>query len=495
MVPPASPRFSFGTPVDDKEHRTDPANLEFTPDQMRQMGEAVLESVVDHIASLPSQPAMGDVHAEAFCRGMREPAPEEGQPLAALLEPLFRDYIPRSFTASGPGYLAFIPAGGVFPAALADFISGGVNRYTGVWMAAPALVQLEANVLDWLRDWMQFPATTRGLLTTGGSMANFNAIVCARERLLGPGLRDGVLYTSTQTHHSVMKSAKLAGILPDRVRELPVDADFRLRMDALGAAIDEDRRRGLRPFIVVSNAGTTNTGAVDRLDEVADLCAAEGLWHHVDGAYGAFFHVVDELRPLLAGLPRADSLTLDPHKGLFIPYGTGALLVRDGSALRAAHEATAGYLPDMAAEEFYDPSQYGPDLSRGFPGLRVWLTIKMYGAARMRTAIAEKRRLALEAAERIARIPGIGMDAAPQLSLFAFHLQWPGASTDQQNTATRDLLRRVNARQRVMLTGCTVDDGRFLGRVCVLSFRTRQREMDMCVEDLTAASGAILQNC
>ena len=462
---------------------------------MRQMGDAVLSRVIEHIASLPSQPAVGDVRAEAFCRAMREPAPEEGQPLDALLELLFRDYIPRSFTSSGPGYLAYIPAGGVFPATLADLISDGVNRYTGIWQAAPALVQLEANVLDWFRDWMQFPETTRGLLTTGGSMANFTAIVSARERLLGSRLRDGVLYTSTEVHHSVMKSAKLAGILPDRVRQIGVDADFRLRVPDLAAAIAEDRTHGLRPFIVVSSAGTTNTGAVDSLDEIAHLCASEGLWHHVDGAYGAFFYVVEELRPLLAGLPRADSLTLDPHKGLFLPYGTGALLVRDGSALRAAHEATAGYMPPSVAEDFYDPSQHGPDLSRGFPGLRVWLAIKLYGSARLGAAIAEKRQLAMDAAERIGRIPGIVIDAPPQLSLFAFHLEWPSASVEQQNAATRELLQRVVARQRVMLTGCTIDDGRFLGRVCVLSFRTRQERIDTCVEDVAAAAAEILERC
>ncbi len=492
MSPPALPVSPAGS-HSVSNNPTDPANLEFTPDEMRQMGENVLARVIAHIASLPSQPATGDVHAEALCRSMREPAPEQGAALEALLEPLFRDYIPRSFTASGPGYLAYIPAGGVFPAALADLISNGVNRYTGVCMAAPALLQLEANTLAWLRDWMQLPATTRGLFTTGGSMANFNAIVCARERLLGPRLRDGVLYTSTQVHHSVMKSARLAGILPDRVREIPVDGRFRLKMDDLRAAIAEDRRAGLRPFIVVSNAGTTNTGAVDPLNEVADLCASEGMWHHVDGAYGAFFYMVEELRPLLAGLPRADSLTLDPHKGLFIPYGTGAVLVRDGNALRAAHEATAGYLPDMVADEFYDPSQYGPDLSRGFPGLRVWLTVKLYGTARVRAAIAEKRALAMDACARIAQIPGIVIDAPPQLSLFAFHLARPATSLEQQNAATRELLERVNARQRVMLTGCTVDDGRFLGRVCVLSFRTRQERIDACVEDVGAAAAEVLQ--
>jgi aromatic-L-amino-acid decarboxylase len=331
---------------------------------------------------------------------------------------------------------------------------------------------------------MQFPPSTRGLLTTGGSMANFNAIVCARERHLEAEIRRGVLYTSTQAHHSVLKSAKLAGIMPDRVRSLPVDARFRMQLEALASAIRKDRAQGLVPFLVVSSAGTTNTGAVDPLDGIADVAVSEGLWHHVDGAYGAFFHACPSLRPLLAGLPRADSLTLDPHKGLFLPYGTGALLVRDGAALRAAHGATAGYLPEVPdADEFYDPSQHGPDLSRGFPGLRVWLAVKLYGAERLLAAIAEKRALAVSAADAIGALPGVVMVAPPHLSLFAFYVTWPGASRLQENDATRRLLERVLARQHVMLTGCTVDD-RFLARVCVLSFRTRAAEIDLAVREV-----------
>ncbi len=462
---------------------------------MRAMATEVTERVIDHIASLPQQPASGDVRAEALCRDMREPVPDGAMPLSPLLADLFERWVPRSFTAPGPGYLAFIPGGGSFPAALADFIADGVNRFTGVWQAAPALVQLEANALDWLREWMQFPPSTRGLFTTGGSMANFNAILCARERHLGHEIRRGVMYASSQTHHSVLKSAKLAGIFPDRVRAIDVDADFRVRMDALESAVRKDRRDGLTPFLVVSNAGTTNTGAIDPLNAIADFCRDEQLWHHVDGAYGAFFHAVPELRPLLAGLPRADSLTLDPHKGLFLPYGTGALLVRDGAALRAAHAVPheAGYLPSMPDPEFYDPSSHGPDLSRGFPGLRVWLSIKLFGQHKLRAAIAEKRTLAVDAAERIGAIPGVRMVAPPQLSLFAFHLTWPGASLAEENAATRNLLDRVTGRGRVMLTGCPLDDGRFLARVCVLSFRTRQDRIDACVEDVATETAALLR--
>jgi len=453
------------------------------------MADAVVARCVDHIASLPDQPACGDVDSTRvgeLCRAMKESAPEQGSALEPLLDRLFAEWIPRSFTAAGPGYVAYIPGGGLFPAALADFIADATNRYTGVWQAAPALVQLEANALDWLRDWMEFPAETRGLFTTGGSMATFNAIVCARERHLGPEIRRGVLYTSDQAHHSVLKSAKLAGIMPDRVRAIATDDRYRLRIDALRTQVAEDRRAGLTPFAVVSSAGTTNTGAVDPLDAIADLCAAENLWHHIDGAYGAFFYLCDQLRPVLRGLPRADSLTLDPHKGMFLPYGTGALLVRDGAALRAAHEATAPYLPAMPhPEDFYDPSQHGPELSRGFPGLRVWLSVKLFGAAAFRAALAEKRALTLDAARRVAALPGVVMDAEPELSLFAFHLTRPGASQPDEDAMTKALMERTTARGRVMATGAAAH-GRYLGRVCVLSFRTHQDRIDALVEDFAA---------
>ena len=461
---------------------------------MREMADAVVQRCIAHVGSLGSQPVCGDVDASALCRALRESAPEHGVALEPLLDQLFRDWIPRSFNAAHPGYLAYIPGGGVFPAALADFIAGTVNRYTGVWQAAPALVQLEANALDWLRDWMGFPPDTRGLFTTGGSMATFNAIVCARERYLGAEIRRGVLYTSDQAHHSVLKSSKLAGVMPDRVRPIASDDRFRLRVDLLNDAIAADRRAGLTPFAVVSSAGTTNTGAVDPLDAIADVCAREQLWHHIDGAYGAFFYLSEDLRGTLRGLPRADSLTLDPHKGMFLPYGTGALLVRDGAALRAAHEATADYLPAMPhPEDFYDPSQHGPELSRGFPGLRVWLSVKLFGAAAFRQQIAEKRALTLDARNRVAALPGIVIDAEPDLSLFAFHLTWPGATRAEEDEATNALMEKTTQRGRVMVSGCTAH-GRALGRVCVLSFRTHQPQIDALIEDMAAAIQDIRTN-
>ena len=470
---------------------TDLADLDLPPETMRAMGIAVVDRAVAHLAAVPTMPSCGDVDAEALCRALREPPPERGTALVPLLDQLFEECVPRSFTTIGAGYLAYIPGGGIYPAALADFIADTTNRFTGIWQAAPALVQLEANVLDWLREWMGFPAGAAGLFTTGGSMAMFNAIAAARERLLGDDIRAGTLYVSSQAHHCIVKAAKLAGIRHDRIRSVPVDGAYRMRVDALAEAVAADRAAGLRPFMVFSTAGTTNTGAVDPIDAVADLAAREGLWHHVDGAYGGCFHLVPDLRPLLAGLSRADSLTLDPHKGLFLPYGTGALLVRDGEALRALHSSTAGYLPPNQSD-FYDPAQYGPELSRGFPGLRLWLTLKFFGAEKYRAALAEKRALAVWAADEVARIPGVVMDAPPQLSLFAFHLEGPGLDTRAaQDAATTALLERVTARGAVMLTGCTAE-GRVLARVCVLSFRTRRAQMETAVAHLREEAAAIL---
>ena len=264
---------------------------------------------------------------------------------------------------------------------MADLIADSTNRYTSVYGAAPALAQLEANVIAWFCQIAGYPPEARGTLTSGGSLANLTALVTARRERLPENFLSGVIYASDQSHHSVAKGAILAGFPEANVREVPTDERFRLRVDALDELIAEDRRRGLTPFLVVASAGTTNTGAVDPLAELADLAAREGLWLHVDAAYGGFFLLTEEGKRTMRGIERADSIVLDPHKGLFLPYGTGAVLVRDGEALRRAHSLTADYLPGMQNDpDRVDFSQYSPELSRPFRGLRVWLPFKMHGA-------------------------------------------------------------------------------------------------------------------
>ncbi len=466
-----------------------PDPLELSGPALERLVEAAIERIARHVDSLPEQPA-ADLDAAAgaeLARRLSEPLPEEGRPYEELLDLVVGELAPRSFNTAGPGYLAYIPGGGLLHAAVADLVADAINRYTGVFAAAPGLVQLEANVVDWLRAIVGLPASARGVLTSGGSLATFGALVTAREALLGEAFADGVLYASDQVHHCMPKAARLAGFPAAAVRLLPSDERFRLSPLALAAAIAEDRRAGRRPFLVAASAGTVNTGAVDPLPELAELARREGLWLHVDGAYGGCFALTERGRRTLAGIEGADSIVLDPHKGFFLPYGTGALLVRDGEALRRAHSQGADYLPRLQdGLERIDFCELSAELSKPFRGLRLWLPLKMAGAAAFRAALDEKLDLAAWIASELTRLPDLDLVAAPELSLLAFRVRLPGRSAEREDTATRRLLDAVNARQRVHLTG-TRAHGRFLARICVLSFRTHRDRMEQCLEDIQAA--------
>jgi aromatic-L-amino-acid decarboxylase len=370
---------------------------------------------------------------------------------------------------------------------VADLIANSINRYVGVWMAAPALAQLEVNVLRWFADMIGYPREAKGLLTTGGSMANFTALVTARRNRLPENFLSGTLYASDQVHHSVIKAALMAGFPAHNVREVAVDAGFRIRLDALRERIDEDRRKGLSPFLLVASAGTTNTGAVDDLESLADIARDEKLWLHVDAAYGGFFALTERGRRMMRGIDRADSVTLDPHKALFLPYGNGSLLVRDGEELRRAHTVHADYMPPMQQNpDLVDFCLYSPELSRDFRGLRVWLPFKLHGAGAFRRALDEKLDLAEWATEELRKIPGMEIIAEPQLSLVAFRLVREGLDPEEINELNRRLLDGINCRQRVFLTPTSLA-GKFVLRICVLHFRTHLDRMKAAMEDIRAA--------
>ena len=463
-------------------------SLELSVPEMRALLDAVRERVVEHVASLPSQPAADVVGGGDLARELFEPEPPEGgTPAAEILDLLFDRAIPKSFNTAGPGYLAYIPGGGVFSSAVADLISGVTNRYVGVWQAAPALVQLETNVVRWLCGLAGLPEGSGGYLSTGGSLATFTAVVAARREKLPADFLKGTLYVSDQTHHAVTKAASLAGFPAENVRAIPSDERFRVRVDVLADRIAADREAGLAPFFVCGNAGTTNTGAVDDLGALADLCIRERLWFHVDAAYGGFFLITERGRIALAGIERADSVVLDPHKGLFLPYGTGALLVRDAEVLRRAHAAGADYLPHMQEDPgFVDFCEISPELSRANRGLRVWLPLKLHGLGVFRRNLDEKLDLALHATRELKSMPGIEIVAEPQLSVVAFRLVKPGLDDEALNRLNRDLIERVNARQRVHISG-TVVGGSFVLRICVLSFRTHLERLEEGLEDIRAA--------
>jgi aromatic-L-amino-acid decarboxylase len=451
---------------------------------MHRLVDEAMRRIVTHIESLPFQPASNVDGATDFARTLIEPLPREGVPFDRLLDFLFDEAIPRSFNAAGPGYLAFIPGGGIFHAAVADLIADAVNRYVGVCAAAPALVQLETNVVRWFCEIVGYGEGSGGVLTSGGSLANLTAIIAARRSLLGDDFSRATLYCGDQTHHAFQKAAILAGFPAANIREIPSDAMFRVRLDLLADAIAQDRANGYTPFMLCGSAGTTATGAVDDLAALGRLARKESLWFHVDGAYGAFFMLTERGRTAMHGISEADSIILDPHKTLFLPFGTGALLVRDAAVLRSTYSTHADYLPGFQqGDELIDFCELSPELSRDFRGLRVWLPLKLFGIEPFRQQLDEKLDLAAWATAELHTIEGIEVDAEPQLSIVAFRLVKPDTNPD---TLNRDLIARINARQRVMLTGAMVD-GRFVIRICVVSHRTHRERMEMCLEDIRAA--------
>ncbi len=462
-------------------------SLELEGETLRSLIDAASARILEHLASLPRQPAAHSEGGAALARSLVEPMPATGRPGQGLRDLLFDRVIPCSFNTAGPGYLAYIPGGGLPHSAVADLICGAVNRYVGVFEAAPGLAQLEANVVRWFADLAGYPREARGVLTTGGSLANFSAIVAARRDRLPENFFQGRMYVSDQAHHSLQKAAMLAGFPAANVRSIPTDPEFRIRVDALARAVAEDRTAGWRPFLVAGNAGTTNTGAVDDFVALADLCAKERLWLHADAAYGGFFLLTGEGRRRLAGIERSDSLVLDPHKGLFLPYGTGALLVRDGETLRRAHAISADYMPRSQEDrDLPDFHLLSPELSRGMRGLRVWLPLQMHGIGPFRANLEEKLALARWAAAELRTIPGVEILAEPQLSIVAFRLAPPGLSEAERDEHNRAFLDRINARQRVFLTGTRLC-GRFAIRICVLSFRTHRDRMEAALEDIRAS--------
>lgn len=465
--------------------------LELSPETMRAMIDRAMDRIVAYVGSFSSQPAADLSGSAELARTVMESLPERGSDYAALLDLLFDRYLPKSYNSAGPSYLAYIPGGGIFHAAVADLISDAANRYVGVWTAAPALSQIEAVVARWFAEIVGYPPEARGLITTGGSLANFTAIVTARRERLPADFLKGTIYTSDQVHHSVLKAAILAGFPENNVREIPVDDKFRIRLTSLRDAIAADRRDGWTPFLIVGNAGTTNTGAVDDLEGLAEIAQNERLWLHLDGAYGAFFMLTGRGRKVMSGIEKSDSLTLDPHKALFLPYGTGSLLVRDGDALRRAHAVNAHYMPPMQEDpDFVDLCQYSPELTRAFRGLRVWLPFKMHGVGPFRANLEEKLDLTEWATEELRTIPGIEIVAAPQLTVVAFRLVPPGLDPAPLNDLNRTLIEKINARQRVLLTG-TVVNGMFVIRICILSFRTHMERVQACLEDIRASVAEI----
>jgi glutamate/tyrosine decarboxylase-like PLP-dependent enzyme len=391
--------------------------------------------------------------------------------------------------------MGYIPGGGLYASALGDYLAAVSNRYAGVFFGSPGAVRMEHMLLRWLAEVVGYPETAAGDLTTGGSLANLIGIVTAREahEIKATDVPTTVVYLSEEAHHSVQKALRIAGLGECVQRRIPLDARYRMDAGALEQLVADDERTGLRPWLIVGTAGTTSTGAVDPLDAVADIASAHGLWFHVDGAYGASFALCEEGRKVLAGMERSDSLVLDPHKGFFLPFGSGVALVRDRQDLLRAHSYEAIYMRDIAPParpEEISPADLSPEMSKHFRGLRLWLPLKLFGVAPFRAALEEKLLLARYFHEEIQNMEGFEAGPYPDLSLVTYRFVPRRGDANEFNES---LVKSIREDGRVLLTS-TLIGGRVILRAAILGLRTHLDTVDLALELLRDKAAALVES-
>lgn len=478
------------------------SELEPTSHAMRVLSERVIAVLAEFVDGLDDAAAARVELPDGLATALGQPPPEQPTGLPVLLDTV-RQAADHAIETAGPRFFGYIPGGGLFVSALAELLAQTLNRYTGFSDSAPGLVALEDGVLRWLCQLFGLPPGAGGLLTTGGSMATLSMLVAARQDRLGDsvplgvplgvpaGAAPGMIYVSDQTNHCVRKAARIAGLPAARVRTLPTTAELRIDVDAAAPVIAADRAAGLRPFLLVATAGTTSAGVIDPLAELAALARRHEMWYHVDACYGGFFQLTERGRDRLAGIEQADSISLDPHKSLFLPYGTGVLLVRKVSALAAAHTDDADYLHDLHGGALPDFAHLGAELTRGNRGLRLWLPLHLHGVHAFRAALDEKLDLAHWAHTELSADDRLEVPYPCELSTVLFRLR--GGDNSESDTSDGDneaFLRRINATNRVFLSSTRLN-GRLTLRLCVLSHRTHASHVHEAVSIIRHVAASI----
>lgn len=461
------------------------SDLQLSREEMRRLGYRIVDQIVEHFETVVSKPVMDVSPRIELEAELREPLPEESTPVDSLLDQLRRVVWPNIGNVQHPRFFAFIPSPSNFVSVMADALAAGFNPFAGNWLEGSGPAQIELVTIDWLRVMCGLPETAGGLFVSGGSMANLTALAAARRARLDNRSDDAVIYFSDQTHNSVEKALRVLGFAREQIRALPSDEDFRLPVESLRRAVAEDRADGKRPFLIIANAGTTNTGAVDPLNQLADLCELENLWLHVDGAYGAAACLSERGRKLLAGIERADSLSLDPHKWLFQPFEIGCVIARDARLLKKTFHTMAGYLEDTkrAEEEEINYYDYGVQLTRGFRALKLWLSIKTFGAAAFREAINRGFEMA-EFAENILRQSGPWRIVTPAtMGIVTFRYVAEGRSENEVNEIHRRMVEMM-AKDGFAFANSTALRGQTVMRLCTINPRTTEDDVRATIKQL-----------
>jgi aromatic-L-amino-acid/L-tryptophan decarboxylase len=454
---------------------------------MRRAGYATVDALVTRLADPAADPVLRRADAAHMRSRLGGPPPEQPAGYSTVLARVIADVLPYAARTDHGGYFAFIPNFTTWPAALAELTAAAANPYCGAWMESAGPAQLELEVLDWFRTWLGLPAGTAGVLVSGGSAANLTALLVAREAAGGPS-PGAVLYLSDQAHSSLARTARAMGLAPQQVRVLPTDDRWRLLPSTVAAAIRADRGAGLVPFALCASAGSTNTGAVDPLADLADVCASERLWLHVDAAYGGFAALTPKGRAVLAGIDRADSVTLDPHKWLFQPLECGSVLIRDGARLERTFAIHPDYLDSEATRGAGEVNfaDRGLQLSRGFRALKIWVTVHTFGLAAFRACIQASLELAEYAEALIRSRAELTLLAPATLGIVCFRREWPGcdeAETERRGVALAEDLERSGA----ALVSATRLAGRHAIRLCILNPTSTREHVRKVIDHFAAA--------
>ncbi len=463
------------------------SSFDLSPEEIRRLGYMAADAVAEHRAGLTSRPVFGKVGADASL--FDEPVPEEGQPIEKTLAFAREHILPFPMGNSHPRFFGFINASADPVGIAADYMAAAMNP--NCWGGDHAAIHVENRVMRWIARLLGYPDDAEGILVSGGSMANFTALAAARRAMTPGNVReDGLagegrprltVYASDQVHHCVDKAVDLLGIGMRQLRKIETDERFRIRMDLLADSVAADRRDGFLPAIVVGNAGTVNTGAIDPLEEIADFCRRESLWFHVDGAYGAMARLSERLAPLFAGMERADSIAADPHKWLYVPYEAGATLVREPGRLAATYRKFPEYLAADSESPFPGPAWFaerGVELSRSFKALKVWMGFKTHGRSGYARAIENDVDLAHFLTAQVDRRADFERLAPTVLSIANFRYRPAGRPMSDED------LDRVNRKIANQLLGGgsfflapTILKGRAALRVCIVNFRTQKEDL------------------
>lgn len=468
------------------------AQLELTPEELRKLGYAVVDEMVRHYYGMSAEPVTRHTDRPALENLLRESIPHRPTPPEQVLEQTVRDVFGNVMYTEHPRFFAFVPSPSNSVSAVADMLVAGYNAFAGTWLESSGAAMVEVVTIDWLLQIMGITTETGGgVFTSGGSMANLQAIHVARHAHCGDNDTNAVIYYSDQTHSSVDRAVRILGFRPDQVRRLPSDENFQLSIADLRTAIRADRAKGLNPFCVIANAGTTNTGTVDPLPQLVDLCADENIWLHVDAAYGGASVLSESGKHLLEGVGRADSVTIDPHKWLFQPYEMGCLLVKDRRKLREAFLLVPEYLKDTELDEehvnFYD---YGVQLTRGFKALKLWMSLKVFGLDAFSDAVEWGFEQGELAAEFLRQDSHWEIIAGPQMGIVNFRYLPAGEFTSEQlDQLQQQIVNQIVASGWAMIA-TTVLKGKKVIRLILINPRTTEDEIRETIDRLAALGEA-----